>query len=265
MGRNDALTGMASVQNAFALLDVVASDQRGLPAKEIAAALEMPLPSVYRLLKTLVASEHVVHLKGESRYALGYKLHALDNSLRRQVGTPAAVARLILELFSRGDAAAYYAVHRGDDIIVAHVVDSPKRPRITPMGFGFNDAAHATAFGKILLAGMDDDERRRYLTKHGLPAMTDQTIKTEEGLENELERVLNSGIAIEREEFISGSSCLGAPVTNAAGRIVGSVAVSIDAAEFNERSARLAALLRDTADKVSRALRATSVLPQRRG
>ncbi|WP_026818636.1 IclR family transcriptional regulator [Arthrobacter castelli] len=264
MGRNDALTGMASVQNAFALLDVVASDERGLPAKEIAAALEMPLPSVYRLLKTLVASEHVVHLKDQSRYALGYKLHALDTSLRRQVGTPAAVARLILELFSRGDAAAYYAVHRGDDIIVAHVVDSPKRPRITPMGFGFNDAAHATAFGKILLAGMDDDERRRYLGRHGMPAMTDQTINTEAGLDSELERVLNSGIAVEREEFISGSSCLGAPVTNAAGRIVGSVAVSIDAAEFNERSARLAVLLRDTADKVSRTLRATSVLPNRR-
>ncbi|GAB3523372.1 IclR family transcriptional regulator [Arthrobacter monumenti] len=265
MGRNDALTGMASVQKAFALLDVVASDRRGLSAKEISAALDMPLPSVYRLLKALVASEHVVHLKGESRYGLGYKLHALDESLRRQVGTPAAVARLILELHSRGDAAAYYAVHRGDHIVVAHVVDSPARRRITPMGFGFNDAAHATAFGKILLAGMDTEQRRAYLVRHGLPAMTDRTIRTETGLEAELERVREGGIAVEREEFITGASCLGAPVTNAAGQIVGSVAVSMDAGEFDARSAKVAVLLRDTADKVSRALRATSVLPQRRG
>ncbi|MBP2218095.1 IclR family transcriptional regulator [Arthrobacter sp. CAN_C5] len=264
MGRNDALTGMASVQKAFALLDVVAADERGLSAKEIATALEMPLPSVYRLLKTLVESRHLVHLKEESRYALGYKLHALDASLHRQIGTPSAVARLVLELHSRGDAAAYYAVHRGDHIVVAHVVDSPARRRITPMGFGFNDAAHATAFGKILLAGMDPTRRRAFLGRQGLPPMTSNTIRTRDELELELEKVSAGGIAVEREEFMIGSSCLGAPVRNAAGQIVGSVAVSLDAADFDRRAGRIAVLLRDTADKVGRALRATSVLPQRR-
>ncbi len=263
MGRNDAFTGMASVQKAFALLDVVASDQRGQTAKEIAASLDIPVPTVYRLLKTLVESEHLVHLKDDSRYALGYKVHALDTSLRRQVGTPSAVARLILELHSRGEAAAYYAVHRGDHIVVAHVVDSPAHRRITPMGFGFNDAAHATAFGKILLAGMDPDRRRTYLARHGLPSMTGHTLGTVEELDEELERVREDGIAKEREEFILGASCLGAPVINAAGQIVGSVAVSMDAADFDRRAATVAPLLRNTADRVSRALRATSVLPHR--
>src|SRR5699024_12596845 len=166
MGRNDALGGIASIQKAFALLDVVAGYSDGVTAKELATTLKMPLPSVYRMLKTLVASGHLVHLKEASRYGLGYKLHALDASLRRQVGTPPAVARLIRELHIRADAASYYAVHRGEDIVVAHVVDSPGRPRITPMGFGFNDAAHATAFGKVLLAAMDLDQRASYLERH---------------------------------------------------------------------------------------------------
>ena len=175
MGHNDALDGLASVRKAFALLDVVATDSRGMTAKEIAAALQMPLPTVYRMLKTLVASGHVVHLREESRYGLGYKLHALDTSLRRQVGTPPAVARLIQELHSRADAAAYYAVHRGEDIVVAYVVDSPAHPRITPMGFGFNKAAHATAFGKVLLSAMDAERRAIYLQRHGQPALTAAT------------------------------------------------------------------------------------------
>lgn len=263
MGRNDAFTGMASVQKAFALLDVVATDTRGLTAKELATTLEIPLPTVYRLLKTLVESEHLVHLKDQSRYALGFKVHALDSSLHRQIGTPSAVMRLILELHSRGDAAAYYAVHRGDDIVVAHVVDSPSRPRITPMGFGFNDAAHATAFGKILLAGMDPERRRTYLARHGMPSMTDQTLRTIPELEDALLRISENGIATEREEFILGASCLGAPVMNAAGQIVGSVAVSMETEDFDRRGAKIASLLRDTADRVGRALRATSVLPNR--
>lgn len=262
MGRNDALTGLASVQKAFALLDVVASHHLGMSAKEIAAELHMPLPSVYRLLKTLVASEHLVHLKNESRYGLGYKLHALDNSLRRQVGTPPAVARLVRELHVRADAAAYYAVHRGEDIVVAHVVDSPTRPRITPMGFGFNDAAHATAFGKVLLAAMDPERSHAYIARHGLPEMTATTLTDPDTFDAELEKVRSSGIAVEREEFIRGASCMAAPVTTAAGQVVGSVAVSMDAADFIARSGQVAVLLRDVASRVSRALRGTPLLGQ---
>lgn len=262
MGRNDVLTGMGSVQKAFALLDVVASNSRGMSAKEIAATLDMPLPTVYRLLKTLVVSEHLVHLKDESRYGLGYKLHALDNSLRRQVGTPPSVAQLIRELHLRADAAAYYAVHRGDDIVVAHVVESPVRPRITPMGFGFNDAAHATAFGKVLLAAMDPDQRWDYLERHGLPEMTDQTITSISQLEDELRGVREDGVAVEREEFIHGASCMAAPVTNLAGQTIGSVAVSMEPAAFAACSRNIGVLLRDTADKVSRALRGTPLFQQ---
>jgi DNA-binding IclR family transcriptional regulator len=262
MGRNDAFTGMASVQKAFALLDVIALDQRGLTAKDIGAALGIPLPTVYRLLKTLVDSEHLIHLKEDSRYALGYKVHALDASLRRQVGTPSSVARLILELHSRGDAAAYYAVHRGDHIVVAHVVDSPGRPRITPMGFGFNDAAHATAFGKILLAGMDPDRRRAYLARHGLPEMTGTTITDPDAFAAELDGVRATGIAIEREEFIRGASCMAAPVTTPAGQTVGSVAVSMEPSDFAARAPQVSVLLRDVASRVSRALRGTPLLGQ---
>ena len=260
MGHNDALDGLASVRKAFALLDVVATDSRGMTAKEIAAALQMPLPTVYRMLKTLVASGHVVHLREESRYGLGYKLHALDTSLRRQVGTPPAVARLIQELHSRADAAAYYAVHRGEDIVVAYVVDSPAHPRIIPMGFGFNKAAHATAFGKVLLSAMDAERRAIYLQRHGQPALTAATTTDPGQLEDQLEQVTRRGIAVEREEFVQGACCMAAPVLSSTGQTVGSVAVSMDPAYFSSHSAQMAVLLRDTAGRVGRALRGASLL-----
>jgi hypothetical protein len=38
----------------------------------------------------------------------------------------------------------------------------------------------------------------------------------------------------------------------------------METADFDRRAAKVAPLLRDTADRVSRALRATSVLPHRR-
>src|SRR5699024_3851237 len=262
MGSNDALGGIASVQKAFALLDVVAGHRNGASAKDIATALDMPVPTVYRMLKTLVASGHLVHLRQESLYGLGYKLHALDNSLRRQVGTPPAVARLIHDLHLNANAASYYAVHRGEDIIVAYVVDSPQRPRITPMGFGFNDAAHATAFGKVLLAAMDPEQRESYLRRHGQPAMTDHTITEPDALAADLHSDTETGTAVENEEFIYGASCMAAPVTNLAGQTVGSVAVSLPPTELPAQSEHITRVLRDTAGKVRNALRGTSILPR---
>lgn len=254
-------TGMASVQKAFALLDVVAGDPRGATAKDISTALGIPLPSVYRLLQTLVASEHVVHLRDQRRYGLGYKVHALDTSLRQQVGTPGTVRRAVRELHASADAAAYFAVYRGDAIVLAHVADSLRRPRIDPLDFGFTDAAHATAFGKILLSRMDDDEVAEYLDRHGMRPLTERTLTTPESLGRELGRVRAEGIATEREEFVPGASCLAAPVVDAAGRTLGSVAVSLRPSDFERRHRTIAPVLRDAADRVGRALRAAEACP----
>ncbi|MEX5237674.1 IclR family transcriptional regulator [Kocuria arenosa] len=254
-------TGMASVQKAFALLDVVAGDPRGATAKDISTELGMPLPSVYRLLQTLVASEHVVHLRDQRRYGLGYKLHALGASLRQQVAVPATVQRAVRELHASADAAAYFAVYRGDAVVVAHVVDSPRRPRIDPMDFGFTGAAHATAFGKILLSRMDDDEVADYLGRHGMRLLTDRTLSTPEELGHELGRVRAEGLAVEREEFVPGASCLAAPVVDSAGRTLGSVAVSLRPADFERRHRSIAPVLRDAADRVGRSLRAAGGCP----
>lgn len=261
MSPTDPQPGMASVQKAFALLDVVARDPRGVTAKDISTALEIPLPSVYRLLQTLVASEHVVHLKGQRRYGLGYKVHTLDTSLRQQVGTPVSVQRAVRELHVAADAAAYFAVYRGDAIVVAYVVDSPQRPRINTMDFGFTDAAHATAFGKILLSRMDEAEVTEYLHRHGMRAMTERTITVRTALARELARVRTEGIAVEREEFVPGASCLAAPVVDSAGRTLGSVAVSLRPPDFERRHRAIGPVLRDAADRVGRALRAAEGCP----
>jgi DNA-binding IclR family transcriptional regulator len=248
------LNSMASVRKAMMLLDVLARDAQGLTAKEIALRLDVPLPTAYRLLQTLTEAEFVVHLRSERKYALGYKLHSLDAALHRQLITPPAVKRLINQLHVDADAAAYYAVHRGEDIVIAHVADSRLRPRISPMGFGFQGCGHATAFGKIMLAGMDNQHRDSYLKRYGMMALTPLTIREKTELLRQLEQVRATGLAAERQEFVGGKSCLAAPVTNPGGQIIGSVAVSVDACEFESQYARLGKILRETAHRVSREL-----------
>jgi DNA-binding IclR family transcriptional regulator len=80
-------------------------------------------------------------------------------------------------------------------------VDSPDAPRAQPLNVGFDDAAHASAYGKVVLAYMSTGERREYLSSFGLSRLTGRTITRLEELEDELAEVRAFGSASEIEEF----------------------------------------------------------------
>jgi len=54
--------------------------------------------------------------------------------------------------------------------VLAHVVDSSRCPRIDLLQGGFAESAHATAFGKLMLATLTPGARRSYLVTHGMPS-----------------------------------------------------------------------------------------------
>lgn len=244
--------GVATVEKALAILEIVA-ERSGASAREVSDALGYPLPTVYRLMQALVQSDYLVHLKGQHRFELGYKLDRLGVSLHRQIGIPSTVRAEIARLHNLARTAAYFAVYRGSDVVVAFVVDSPVFPRLTPLNFGFHQAAHATAFGKILLSGMSSEQRDQYLEAHGMTKLTATTATERTVLDDELRQVAQSGIAWELEEFVPGQCCAAIGVRNGAGMIVGSVAISAPAAEFTAgRKREIERLLRDTSNQVSR-------------
>ena len=145
-----------------------------------------------------------MHLAQEHRYGLGYRVQLLEQGLTRQLEVPAPVATAIARLHRDADAAAYYAVYRDVGVVVAHVVDSGRRPRVQTLDVGFHEAMHATAFGKVLLAAMDSARREHYLTSAGLRRLTGHTITDRAELERHLARVSQSSIALEVNEFQDG-------------------------------------------------------------
>ena len=247
-------SGVASIRKTLSVLELIA-ERGGATAKEIAHTLGLALPTVYRILNTLVDADYLVHLKARRRYELGYKVHALGISLHRQIGLPDAIRREVVALHRTTQRAAYLAIYRGADVVLAFVADSPAAPRITPLQFGFHEAAHATAFGKILLAGMSQEQREAYLRDHALEPLTPSTITDRHELEAELQTVMDRGLAWERQEFVPGHDCAAVGVRNAAGMVIGSVAMSAPSGAFDDRILDSERALRDSAARLSRYLR----------
>jgi DNA-binding IclR family transcriptional regulator len=250
----DTPGGAATVSKALAILEIVA-DREGASAREVAAALDIPLSTAYRLAQHLVNADYLVHLKDERRYELGFKLHQLGLSLHRQMGVAPEVRAQVRALHRQADAAAYFAQYRGSEVVVACVADSPARPRVTPLDFGFHEATHATAFGKIMLAGMMPEQRDQFLSGHPLTPLTRHTLTDRADLETHLATVGRAGVAWEHEEFMPDLVCVAAGVRGPDGTIVGSIAVSGSVIQMRRRAAACESSVRHSAAELSRYFR----------
>ena len=251
-----AAGSVRSVARALRALEFVAASRDGVTAKELAAHLDIAVPSTYHVLTTLIEAGYLVHLSQEHRYGLGYRVRLLEQGLEKQLEVPPQTVEAIKRLHVEADAAAYYAVYRDIDVVVAHVADSERRPRVRILDIGFHEATHATAFGKVMLAAMTPEDRDAYLDRVGLRRCAENTITDRADLEEHLVQVRKSGVALEINEFQSGLSCLAAPVWSRAGAVVASVAVSLPSAEFAVRRWDLERAVRRGALVATRAVHA---------
>jgi DNA-binding IclR family transcriptional regulator len=247
--------GAVTLTKALSIVEFVA-EREGASAREIAVGVGIPLSTAYRLAHILVGADYLVHLKEERRYALGIKLRILSQSVDRQFGLSPELRAEIGMLHRQVGAAAYFAQYRGSEVVVAHVEDSPECPRVVPLDVGLHEATHATAFGKVLLAGMLPEQRDQYLVDHPMRRLTPATMTDRGALENDLATVNRSGVAWEYEEFLPDLICVAAGVRGGNGMIVGSVALSGSAQRMRRSAPACEEAVRRTAARVSRCLRA---------
>jgi DNA-binding IclR family transcriptional regulator len=245
---------LQSVERALRVLDHVAAAPGPVSAKDVARTLGLTVPTTYHLLTTLVNSGYLVHLPEERAYALGHRVDDLARALHRQIAVPPEVERVATVIHQQAGAAAYFATLRDAEMIVAHVADCARHPRIRLLDVGFHEAPHATAFGKLMLATLDPDVAEQVLDATGTPSITAGTVTDRGLLRRQLGQVRRTGLAVEVDEFQAELSCMAAPVTDAVGRFVGAVAVSMPTAELRERRWEVERAVRMGAVRATRAV-----------
>lgn len=231
-------TLIASVQRALSLLDAVGASDRPLPAKALARRTELPLPTTYHLLRTLVHERYLA--RSDGGYVLGERLVSLAAPKSGVLARAARCRPLLAQLHDQLHAAAYLSVlDESGRIVLAEVVDSPETPRVD-LWVGFDDAAHATALGKAVLASIDAGSRREYLSDRPLPDLTPHTITDPRLLLRQLQ--VPRAYALDHEEYAIGTACIAASVPSSS--LTAAVAVSVPARQLTRVMERSDALRR---------------------
>jgi IclR family acetate operon transcriptional repressor len=234
--------GVQSLDRAFALLEHMAAAGGDVALSELAARSGLPLPTIHRIVRTLVSSGYVRQLPSR-RYALGPRLIGLGESASRMLG---AWARPHLtELVEQVGETANMATLDGDEVVYVAQVPSRHSMRMFTE-VGRRVSVHSTGVGKALLAQLPPNRVAELLDRAGMPAETQHTITDPDTLAEELERIRTQGYAVDDGEQEVGVRCVAVPVPD--GPSMTAVSVSGPEARVSwELVARAAPLLQRTA------------------
>jgi len=200
--------GVQSVHRALDLVEVVAARGGHLTIGEIAAATEVPLPTVHRLLRTLVDRGYMRQMPNR-RYALGFRLVPLGAAAGSMAGADTEV--VLTGLVDRLGETANLAVLSGARAeYVAQVPGRHAMRMFTEVGRQVD--LHCTGVGKALLSRLDDDRALALVRRGGLHRQTEHTLVTEAALLDDLAAIRERGYALDEQERELGVRCVAVPV-----------------------------------------------------
>ncbi|MDN5744043.1 MAG: IclR family transcriptional regulator [Nocardioidaceae bacterium] len=214
---------------AVAILRAFGHEDRLLPLAELVRRTGLAKPSVHRVAGDLV--HHRLLEKTDHGYRLAGGLFEL--------GMRAATERTLLELampflqdlYARTHETVHLGVLEGAEVVYIAKIGGHRQAR-SPSRAGGRMPLHCTAIGKALLAHADLETRRAVVTGP-LERRTPHTITAPGMLTRQLGRVLETGVAYEREESTPGIVCVAAPVLDSDGRVaVAAISVTGQAGRF---------------------------------
>ncbi|TMM39308.1 MAG: IclR family transcriptional regulator [Actinobacteria bacterium] len=195
-----------SVSRALRVLESVGASPRGLTVKQVARRCELTVATTYHLVRTL-AYEGYVTRREDGTYTVGMEVSDRFRELVNAFRGPAAVGEVLRRAALDSGYSHYLGRFVSSRVVLTAAAEGPRSPHLDDLVPGFDDAAHATALGKSLLATLTAEQRARYLKDYGMKQYTPQTLTTLEALEADIAAGERRQMQIEINQYKQGVAC----------------------------------------------------------
>jgi len=195
----------------FSLLETLAHLDRPPTLQELVDETGFAKPTVHRMLQQLEAGGLLSREVDGRRYGMGTRLRRLAETLLLNDGLHGARHLVLQRLVDEVGESCNITAVSGSEVVYLDRVETAAPLRFH-LRAGSRVPMHCSASGKVFLAQMTRQQRRRLLAAAPLVAFTPRTLTDIDQLEQELERVKAQGFAIDDEEYSPGLMCIAAPV-----------------------------------------------------
>ena len=233
----DRRQSLQSLERGIAVIQVFSREHPALTLSDVARLTGLTRATCRRILLTL---EKLGHVRSDGRnFSLTPRVLTLGWAYLASLNLSELAQPLMEDLVERTKESCSAATLDPPDIVYVARVPTRRIMTVT-LGVGARLPAHATSMGRVLLAGLSDDELERFLDETPLERLTDNTITDAGELRAAVLEARVQGWALVDQELEIGLRSVAAPVTKAPCGTVAAINVSAAAQrvsldEFRER------------------------------
>ncbi len=199
-----------AIDKCFAILELFSRSTVPLGVSEISRQLRLHKSTVFQILHTLT-DLHVLEKGSDDKFRFGYRLYSLGIA----AGEGSALIQTVhphLEAINRKTTlSAFLGIRSGMTAVIIDKVDTAYNIKISSE-VGMRIPLLAGAGGKALLAQLSDEEVERILQTNRLKKYTAQTCVNKARYKKEVMTVRETGLAVDREEYIEGIVAYAVPL-----------------------------------------------------
>ena len=220
------------IDRVMRILSFLAGNPGGVGVAELAAAIDLPAATVYRILATLCAHRAVCRV-AKGRYQIGPAVLSWANDYIRKTGISNASELLIERLWKETGETVNLLYLEGWRLYFIKRLQSPQ-PISTSCKVGGELGLYSSSAGRAVLAAFTDREIRHYLETVELLPLTGRTIVDPQKLWAKIMQARELGFGEENEENEVGIRCVGAAILDAGGKPAGAVSLTIPAFRMDD-------------------------------
>jgi IclR family pca regulon transcriptional regulator len=245
-----------SLERGLAILSSFSSGRPLIGTSELARELGLTRSTAHRYVMTLGRLGYLQQDAETRKYRLGPRVLDLGFSAIHSMDVREISAPHLQRLSDETGFTVNMAILDGADVVYIERCRTSRpgqREIDLNLHVGSRLPAYCTAMGKALLAFLPDEEREAIVASDGLERRGPNTIVSRRALLAELDRVRETGIAVNNEELAYGLRSIAAPVRANTGEVVAAInlAVHRSMVSMEDLIVRYGPVVRRTADDIS--------------
>lgn len=226
----------------------------------LAARLELPKTSLFRLLRALQAGGFVVSDNG--LHSVGPQALKLGAALLRNRTFPDCARPVLQWVAAQSNETVVLGVFDDSETQIVFVdVIEPSNPLRFSIRPGLTKPLYSSASGQALLAYQSADKRAAYLSATQFEKVASNTVAGAAALKRRIKGIRAQGVAVSVDGMFEGVYSIAAPVFDNTGQARAGISISAPGTRGPQRQDEFAALLKKAGEEVSRVLGYTGVYP----
>ncbi len=190
---------------------------------EIANELDVSKSTVHTYLRTL--SQEGFLARTSDTYRLSLRHLSLSERVKNRISIYDDMKHEVDALAEKTDERAQFAKLEEDMVVFIYRAMS-ENAIPTTLSLGEYVYPHSVAAGKAMIAYLPDHRVNEIVERNGLPKQTENTVTDLDELKRRLDKVRERGYAFSDGERLRGVRCIGTPIRDDSGRVLGAISVS---------------------------------------